>query len=57
MICGFSGKSLFPEGPELLECQGCGAMIPTPWEKDEVSVKTAEEICFDRGITLNDLLS
>lgn len=56
MLCGYSGKSLFPEGPERLECQGCGEMIPAPWERQEISEEKAEEICIDRGITLEDLL-
>jgi hypothetical protein len=56
MLCGFSGKSLFPEGPTELECQGCGAMIPAPWEREEVTEEQAEDICYGRGITLDDLL-
>ena len=55
MLCGFSGKSLFPEGPTELECQGCGAMIPAPWEREEVTEEQAEDICYQRGITLEDL--
>lgn len=57
MLCGYCGKSLFPEGPEELECQGCRAMIPAPWEREEVSKEQAEEICYARGITLEDLMT
>ncbi len=56
MLCGYSGKSLFPEGPTELECQGCGAMIQAPWEREEITEAIAEEICYQRGITLADLL-
>jgi hypothetical protein len=32
-------------------------MIPAPWEREEVTVERAEEICYERGITLKDLMT
>ncbi len=56
MFCGREDETLWPEGPETLECAGCGAMNPIPFEKEEVTEERAEEICFARGIKMEDLL-
>ena len=57
MFCVREDETLFPEGPETLECGECGKMNPVPFEVEEVTQERAEEICFGRGIKLEDLLT